>query len=97
MGAFFDGAVYSMKRSQAPGNFYEVLHSEAIRRKRDSTYQDVAFFRRCFVTFSRKEKVKQKPYTHQEVTFFRRRFSAFDGKKGDALYEGKREHTILPS
>ena len=31
--------------------FCEVLHSEAIRRKRDSTHQDVAFFRRRFVAF----------------------------------------------
>ena len=36
--------------------FCEVLHLEAICRKHDSTYQDVAFFRRHFVTFSRKKR-----------------------------------------
>ena len=63
-------------------SFCEVMHFEAIRRKQDSTYQDVAFFRRRFVAFDGK-KVKQKPvpYTHQDVTFLRRRFAPFFGKK----------------
>ena len=41
--------------------FCEVLHSEAIHRKRDSNHQDLAFFRRHFIAFGRKKKVKQKP------------------------------------
>ena len=63
-------------------SFCEVMHFEAIRRKQDSTYQDVAFFTRRFVAFDEK-KVKQKPvpYTHQDVTFLRRRFAPFVGKK----------------
>ena len=36
-------------------SFCKVLRLEAIRRKRDSTYQDVAFFRRRFVAFSGKK------------------------------------------
>ena len=38
-------------------SFCEVMHFEAIRRKQDSTYQDVAFFTRRFVAFDGK-KVK---------------------------------------
>ena len=80
--------------------YCEVLHSEAIRRKCDCTHQDVLFFRRRFVAFGRKKKVKKKPmpYTHQDVISFRRHFTAFDGKKGDtgaaALYGGKRKRTV---
>ena len=36
-------------------SFCEVMHFEAIRRKQDSTYQDVAFFRRRFVEFDGKK------------------------------------------
>ena len=65
-------------------SFCEVMHFEAIRRKQDSTYQDVAFFRRRFVEFDGKKGEagrKPVPYTHQDVMFFRRRFAAFLGKK----------------
>ena len=43
LGAIFDSAVFTTKRSQAQF-FCEVLRSEAFRRKRNSTDQDVAFF-----------------------------------------------------
>ena len=36
--------------------FCEVPHSVAIRRKHDSTHQDVAFFGKHFVAFSRKKR-----------------------------------------
>ena len=36
-------------------SFCEVMHFEAIRGKQDSTYQDVAFFRRRFVAFDGKK------------------------------------------
>ena len=52
LGTIFDSAVFSTIWPQAQ---FEVLHSEAIRRKRDSTHQDVAFFRRRFVAFGRQK------------------------------------------
>ena len=55
LGAIFDCAVFSTKRSQ-PQFFCEVLRSEAFRRKRNSTDQDVAFFRRRFVAFGEKKR-----------------------------------------
>ena len=53
LGAIFDGAVIFYKMI-AGSVFCEVLHSEAIRRKRDSTHQDVRF-RMHFVAFGVKK------------------------------------------
>ena len=36
-------------------SFCEELHSRAICRKRDSTHQDVAFFRQRFAAFGEKK------------------------------------------
>ena len=55
LGAIFNRAVFSMK-TIASSVFCEVLHSEAICRKRDSTHQDVVFFRRHFIDFGGKKK-----------------------------------------
>ena len=56
---------------------------EAIRRKCDSTHQDVRFLEGILTHSAEKSKVKQEmvPYTYQDVTFFRRRFAAFDRKR----------------
>ena len=57
---------------------------EAIRRKCDSTHQDVRFLEGILSPSAEKSKVKQEtvPYTYQDVTFFRRRFAAFDRQAG---------------
>ena len=48
----------------------------------DSTYQDVVFFRRCFVAFGKKKgEAKAGALYHQDVMFCRRHFAAFDGKR----------------
>ena len=82
-----------------PGSvFCEALHSEAIRRKRESNCQDLAFFKRRFVDFGGKRKVSKKPvpYTLSDVTFLED-----VSQKGDAgaaaLYRRKCQHIVLPS
>ena len=47
--------VFSTRRSKAQF-FGEVLHSEAFRRKRDSTHQDVVVFSRRFVSFGGEQR-----------------------------------------
>ena len=47
--------VQGILRNDRRLSFCEVMHFEAIRRKQDSTYQDVAFFRRRFVEFDGKK------------------------------------------
>ena len=59
------------------------MHLEAIRRKQDNTYQDVAFFIRRFVAFHGKKGEAEAGalYASKCDVFFRRRFAAFVEKK----------------
>ena len=76
-------------------SFYEVMHFEAIHRKRDSTYQDVAFFRRRFVAFDgKKGEAEAGALYASRCDVFEKTFRSLRWKKkGDpgatALYGGK--------
>lgn len=66
------------------------VHSQAVRRKSDTTHQDVAFFRGVSPPLAKK-KVKQEPlpYTCQDVTLKKRK------AKATAFIQGKIESHLL--
>ena len=62
--------VQYFQRNDCRLTFCEVLYSEAIRRKCESTHQDVAFLEGILLpSAAKKVKPKAVTYTHQDVTF----------------------------
>ena len=84
-------------------SFCEVMHFEAIRRKQDSTYQDVAFFRRRFVAFDgKKGEAEAGALYASRCDVFEKTFRSLPWKKKvtqePLLYTGEKvKRTVLPS